>query len=139
MLDDKKKNIYQRKNNMDKRRRFGNASEVAAARFLEGKGYKILAHQFRTNRGEIDLVAEKDDELIFVEVKARKNTSFGYPESAVRRDKIRKMAMAAGKYLEENKLENKSFRLDVVAMLLQDDGQFSVEHLEGVDIGETEW
>lgn len=126
-------------NHMDNRRRFGNASEVAAARFLEGKGYKILAHQFRTRRGEIDLVAEKDDELIFVEVKARKNTRFGYPESAVRRDKIRKMAMAASRYMEENKIENKSFRLDVVAMLLRPDGGFAIEHLEGVDIGETEW
>lgn len=124
---------------MDKRRCFGNASEVVAARFLERKGYKILAHQFKTRRGEIDLVAEKDGELIFVEVKARKNTSFGYPEAAVRRDKICKMAMAVSIYLKENKIENKPFRLDVVAMLLQGDGRFDIKHLEGVDIGETEW
>jgi putative endonuclease len=124
---------------MDNRRRFGNASEVAAARFLEGKGYKILVHQFKTRRGEIDLVAEKDGELVFVEVKARRNMKFGYPEAAVRRDKVGRMAAAANFYLEENNLTDKPFRLDVVAMLLEKNGRFLIEHLEGVDVGETEW
>jgi len=120
---------------MDKRRRFGNACEVAAARFLEGRGYRILAHQFRTNFGEIDLVAEKGEELVFVEVKARKNLDFGYPEEAVDHRKLRKMSAAAEIYMEQNKLINLPFRFDIIAMLLRDDGGFEIEHLEAVDSG----
>jgi putative endonuclease len=123
---------------MDKRRRFGNASEVAAARYLEGKGYRILAHQFRTPHGEIDLISEKDNELIFVEVKARKNLDFGYPEDAVGQAKLRKMLAAAEIYMEQNKVVDSPFRFDIIAMLLQKDGSFEIEHLEAVDTGGEE-
>lgn len=120
---------------MDKRRRFGNACEVMAARYLEDKKYRILAHQFRTQRGEIDLVAEKDGELVFVEVKARKNLNFGYPEEAVNFKKLRKMLGAAEIYMEQNKLTDSPFRFDIVAILLLKDKTYEIEHLEAVDIG----
>lgn len=123
---------------MDKRRLFGNRCEIKAARFLEGKGYRILAHQFKTKHGEIDLVAEKDNELIFIEVKARKNTRFGYPEEAVRYNKLQKMAAAASVYLEQRELFVQPFRFDVIAMLLKENNEFEIEHLEGIDISERE-
>lgn len=123
---------------MDVRRRFGNAAEVVAARFLEGKGYKILAHQFRTRFGEIDLVAEKDDELVFVEVKARKNLNYGYPEAAVDDRKMRKLAAAADIYMEQQKKDDCLYRFDVLAMLLKEDGGFEIEHLEAVDMNGEE-
>jgi len=120
---------------MDKRRRFGNACEVAAARYLEGKKYRILAHQFRTAHGEIDLVAEKDGELVFVEVKARKNLNFGYPEEAVGRKKLQKMLRASEIYMEQNKMSDSPFRFDIIAIILLKDKTYEIEHLEAVDIG----
>ncbi|MFH1253778.1 MAG: YraN family protein [Candidatus Uhrbacteria bacterium] len=123
---------------MDPRRLFGNKCEVMAAQFLEGKGYKILAHQFKTRAGEIDLVAEKDKEIIFVEVKARKNINFGYPEIAVNRNKLCKMVMVGQDYLEKNNLNDRSFRLDVIAIVWPAQGEVAIEHLEGVDTGSLE-
>jgi len=123
---------------MDKRRLFGNACEIAAARFLERKGYKILAHQFKTRIGEIDLIADQDGELVFVEVKARRNTKFGYPEEAVDARKLRKMVLTAETYMEQNQIIDKPFRLDIIAMLLKGNNNFEIEHLIGVDVCASE-
>jgi putative endonuclease len=123
---------------MDDRRCFGNAAEAVAARYLEGKGYKILARQFRTRFGEIDLVAEKDGELVFIEVKARKNLNFGYPEAAVDARKMRKLATAANIFMEQNQKDEFPFRFDVLAMLLKDNNEFEIEHLEAVDMNGEE-
>ena len=68
---------------MDPRRLFGNKAEKLAERYLKKKGYKILDRQFVTRYGEIDLVAREGDEIVFVEVKARRSTAFGYPEESV--------------------------------------------------------
>lgn len=121
---------------MDKRRRFGNAGEVAAARFLESKGYQILAHQFKTGFGEIDLVARVGEEWVFVEVKTRKNINFGYPEEAVNQKKLLKIMAAAAVYMEEKKIIDQPFRFDVVALLQKKDGAFEIQHLEAIDAEE---
>lgn len=98
------------------RRLFGDASEQVAERYLVERGYKILDRQFLTRVGEIDLIAEVGDEIVFVEVKARKNDAFGYPEEAVTKRKLRKIAQAAELYLRHKNLTNRSFRVDVVAI-----------------------
>lgn len=123
---------------MDSRRRFGNRCEIMAARFLQDKGYKILAHQFKTRAGEIDLVAEHQGELVFVEVKARKNLRFGYPEDSVNQNKIRRMVMAGQTYLTERNLADRPFRLDVIAVIFNADQTYEIKHLEGVDTDEAE-
>ncbi|HBR80810.1 MAG: hypothetical protein UX09_C0031G0004 [Candidatus Uhrbacteria bacterium GW2011_GWE2_45_35] len=123
---------------MDPRRKFGNLCEAAAARFLEDKGYKILARQFYTRVGEIDLVAEIGEELVFVEVKARRNIKFGFPEEAVGRGKIKKMLAAADIYMSQNKIFERPFRLDIIAILGLKNQEFQIVHLEGIDIGDQE-
>ena len=65
------------------RRIQGKAGEDLAARFLESNGFNILERNYHFERGEIDLVAEEGDELVFIEVKARNSTLFGAPEEAV--------------------------------------------------------
>ena len=65
------------------RRIRGKVGEDLAANFLEQIGFKIIKRNYRFERGEIDLIAEEGDELVFVEVKARRSTTFGTPEEAV--------------------------------------------------------
>lgn len=101
---------------MDLRRVFGNSAEELASRFLKGLGYKIIEKQFRTKFGEIDLIAMDGNEVIFVEVKARKSTDFGYPEESVTKSKLRKIAAVSSEYLHRKKLDSVPFRIDVIAI-----------------------
>lgn len=98
------------------RRLFGDASEQLAEQYLVEHGYRILDRQFLTRVGEIDLVAEQGEEIVFVEVKARHTDEFGYPEEAVTKAKLRKIAQAAELYLRLKQMTDRSFRVDVVAI-----------------------
>ena len=72
----------------DSRREFGTSVEKAVAEYLEKKGFRILEHQYQSPFGEIDLVCQDGDEVVFVEVKARQTSTFGYPEESVTRQKL---------------------------------------------------
>lgn len=124
---------------MNVRRRLGNHGEIIAARFLEAKGYKVLAHQFKTREGEIDLIVERDDEIVFVEVKTRKNFNFGFPEESINKSKLNRMVLAGQTYLEQKQTPSRQFRLDVVAVILLPNKPEEIEHLEGVDIESLQW
>lgn len=97
--------------------KFGQKAEDSAALFLEDKGYLILERNYRTRFAEIDIIAKKDDFLVFIEVKARRNTEKGFPKEAVGFSKQKKISLAAGYYLREKKLSNVRVRFDVVAIL----------------------
>jgi putative endonuclease len=113
------------------RRLFGDASEKLAEDYLVARGYVILDRQFLTRIGEIDLVAEQAGEIVFVEVKARHTDEFGYPEAAVTKDKLRKIAGAAELYLRLKGLTERDYRIDVIAIEHQYDPP-RITLLEGV-------
>lgn len=115
----------------DERRVFGNEAEQFAARYLQKKGLTILNWQYKTNTGEIDLVARDGDEIVFVEVKARRSQRFGYPEEAVTAAKLRKIEAVALQYLEHHQLDDVPYRVDVVAIEL-DQIPPRVTHIEAV-------
>ena len=94
----------------------GNAAEDLAAAFLISLGMKILTRQFSTRCGEVDIVAKDKDEIVFVEVKARRTRQFGYPEEAVTARKLRKIALAGEIFLQKNGLLRSEFRIDVIAI-----------------------
>src|SRR2546429_10005366 len=77
----------------------GEEGERAAARFLEARGYRILERNYRTRRGEIDLIAEDGRMLVFVEVKVRLDDRFGGPAAAITRAKQARIARLAQPYL----------------------------------------
>src|SRR3989442_14783327 len=77
----------------------GEEGERAAARFLEARGYRILERNYRTRRGEIDLIAEDGGMLVFVEVKVRLDDRFGGPAAAITRAKQARIARLAQQYL----------------------------------------
>ncbi len=86
------------------KRETGSAYELKAEEYLLGNGYKILERNFRNRSGEIDLIAKKDGQIHFVEVKYRTTSDFGSPLEAVdfrKQNQIRKVAMY---YLMKNKL-----------------------------------
>lgn len=101
---------------MDGRRAFGDAAESLAARFLLEAGCTILARQYHTRYGEVDIVADHPDGLRFVEVKARKSQQFGRPEEAVTRLKLRKIAAVAEHFLTKHALQHRPWQIDVIAI-----------------------
>ena len=79
----------------------GQWAEELAAEYLRSQGYSIVAHNHRTQHGEVDLVAWDAGVLCFVEVRARENEDFGDPLESITQAKIRRIVLAAKDYLEE--------------------------------------
>jgi len=96
----------------------GRTGERLAAEVLMGQGYRILERNFRCSYGEIDLVAEDGDDLVFIEVKTRRGTAYGRPEEAVTLRKQRKLLEIASYYLDLHTCSERSWRIDVVAVQL---------------------
>lgn len=110
-------------------RSIGGSGEDIAAVFLQRLGYVILTRNYRRRFGEIDIVAEEGDILVFVEVKTRSSAAFGSPLEAVDSRKQRRMARAALDYLSRSKQHGRQARFDVVAVLLQPQGSPRIEHI----------
>ena len=79
-------------------------------------GYLIIHRNYRGKEGEIDLVAEKDDTLVFVEVRSRTGTAIGSPEESVGLRKRLRLVAAAQEYLQVHGAEGREWRIDVVAV-----------------------
>lgn len=114
---------------VDFRRIFGNAAEHTAAAFLKSKGWEILEKQYRNRFGEIDIIAQDGEEVVMVEVKARKDHEFGYPEESVTKTKLHKIAIVAEHYMSSR--PNVAWRIDVVA-IEYDHVPPKVTHIVGV-------
>jgi len=99
------------------KKHLGHAGEEAAARYLESQGYTVLARNFRTRLGEIDLIAREGPTLCFIEVKTRSSQAFGAPAEAVNTPKQQKMAHVASQYLAQQPQE-RPCRFDVVEVYL---------------------
>ena len=98
---------------MDKRQS-GRQGEKIASDFLQSLGYQILAMNYYTRYGEIDIIAKEKDVLVFVEVKKRSTARYGTGAQAVTPKKIAKIRTCAGLYLQENELYNQELRFDIV-------------------------
>ncbi len=94
----------------------GKQGEEIARKFLENQGYKILEMNWRFDHKEIDIIAQQDYELVFVEVKSRMNTKFGEPEEAVDEKKQNYLIEAAEAYLTINEIDCES-RFDVISII----------------------
>ena len=98
----------------------GRTGEQLAAGFLESKGYEILGMNRKFGRAEIDIIARIGDEIVFVEVKARKTEYFGFPEESIGEKKLEMMRLAAEMYQQETGVWGE-IRFDLVAVILEDD------------------
>ncbi len=93
----------------------GQYYENRAARFLRKRGFTIRHRNFRARRGEIDIVAEKERELVFVEVRYRKGARFGYAFETVDLRKQIRLVHAARSYLNYQKPVFEAARFDIIA------------------------
>jgi putative endonuclease len=99
------------------RRRLGDAGEAAAAAFLEKAGCRIVARNHRTRRGEVDLIAEQGELLVFVEVRTRETAAFGGPEETVNHRKQQRVVLAAQDFLMRWRGPPRGARFDVIAVV----------------------
>ena len=93
---------------------FGNLGENMAANYLELKGYDIVARNFRCRLGEVDIIAKKDNKIVFCEVKTRKSDTMGTPAEAVTEKKIEHMRKVAAVYMMWEKTTNYQVAFDVI-------------------------
>ncbi len=106
--------------------------EEHAARYLVSRGYRILERNYRTPRGEIDIVAERGDALCFIEVKTRSSDEFGEPREAVTTWKQRRIVRAAAAYLSAKERRERATRFDVVEVSITPQGRVeSLDVIEG--------
>ena len=106
------------------RQGLGRTGERLAAEELTHRGYTIIERNFRCRHGEIDLIAEDANDLIFVEVKTRRGNAYGLPEEAVTPRKQQKIVQVATYYLDLHQCSERSWRIDVVAVQLSSNGHF---------------
>ena len=115
----------------------GKKGEFLAARYLEEKGYTVIARNYHSRYGEIDLICRKDSYLVFIEVKERKASSLVNPLEAVTAKKREKLRLTAKQYLmQEESSCLLQPRFDVVAVV-EDNGGYSFCHVENA-FGEDE-
>jgi len=115
---------------LDPRRLFGQEGETAAEQYLRRKGYRILARNLRSSVGELDLVAEDGQVLVFVEVKARRTDVFGGAIYAVHQRKQKKLIQLAAQYLSRRHIKDRLCRFDVVLLQGTDAVVPQIEHIQ---------
>lgn len=107
---------------------FGKKAEDLAVEFLRKNGYIILVRNFRFQKAEIDIIAERDHQIVIVEVKARSTDAFMLPQEAVTKTKIKSIVSAANHYMEEfNK--HQEVRFDIITVLPDERKNLIIEHI----------
>jgi putative endonuclease len=92
----------------------GQHGETLACTFLEQQQYQILERNFRTKFGEIDIIAHKDCEIIFFEVKTRLNKHFGVPSEIISSPKLQRLEKCAWYYLRQTQQEHVAWSIKVI-------------------------
>lgn len=104
---------------MDRRKHTGRQGEDIATAYLLEKGYSLVQRNWRCSSGELDIIVQDADLLVFVEVRARHNRRFGTPEESITPTKQAKLIELAHAYLQEHPaFEETPWRIDVIAIQL---------------------
>lgn len=96
----------------------GKKGERFAVEFLRRKGYRIIARNFSSRLGEIDIIAHEGKTIVFIEVKTRTSCDWGHPQEAIRPDKIKHLLRCAQFYIKKFANPDCNFRFDVVSVLI---------------------
>ena len=105
------------------RQETGKLGEKLARKLLQKKGYHILETNFRCRAGEIDIVAQKEDCLVFVEVRTKSSGDFGTPEESITAGKKERLVASALHYIDSHHDLPPSWRIDVVAIEMDNKGK----------------
>ena len=116
---------------LDFRKKFGFEGERLAEKYLKRKGYKIIQKNYRCKLGEIDIIAEQNKVIIFVEVRSKHSEKLGLPQDSINTAKIGQISRAALCYIKEKKLIDQTCRFDVIAITFPTNSQEpKIEHIE---------
>ena len=108
-----------------KRRETGMLGERLASEFLEKNGYQILDTNYRCPDGEIDIIAWHEDTLVFIEVRTKNDSRFGVPEESITPVKKERLKKVAAHYCQNHDNLLSSYRIDVVAIQMNNHGRIS--------------
>lgn len=112
--------------------RLGIQGEALASKHLKTRGYRIIGERVRVGKkDEIDLIARDEDTLVFVEVKTRRDETYGRPLDGVTKAKIHHLSRAAIRYMGKLKKKPAYFRFDVIEVILPEEGEPELRHHEG--------
>lgn len=106
----------------------GKKGEQLAVEFLLNNNYKVIERNYRFDKAEVDIIAQKEDILAIVEVKTRSTLDFGNPQDFVKPKQIKNLVKAVDEYVTENDLDIE-VRFDIIA-IVKEKGEFIIEHLE---------
>lgn len=109
----------------------GKKGELLASKFLQKEAYTILETNWRFSKAEIDIICQKDEMLIFIEVKTRSSINMGRPEEFVTKKKEYLMLDAANRFMEQHGY-NWEIRFDIIAIHIPSEHQYSLEHFKDV-------
>jgi putative endonuclease len=102
------------------KRFYGNLGEEFAIKLLTNKRYKLIARNFQSRYGEIDIIAQDGNTLVFIEVKTRWSMKYGAPEESVTKSKLNKIRITGEYFSLTHPHLPKKVRIDVVAIVIQD-------------------
>ena len=105
------------------RQEVGKLGEKLAKKFLKKRGYHIHETNFRCREGEIDIIAQQKDYLVFIEVRTKSNLDFGTPEESITRNKKEKLIASALTYTQTHQNLPSSWRIDIVAIEVDQKGK----------------
>jgi putative endonuclease len=114
---------------MSKHSKIGIKGEEIASNFLLNKGYNILFRNWRYGNKEVDIIAAKNDLIVFVEVKARSGKKYQFPEEAVNKRKQSFLKAAADGYTDQS-LAKCNIRFDIVSVLMESEHVKEIIHFE---------
>ena len=100
------------------RQEFGLAGEEVAERWLRRQGWRVLQRRYRSGHRDIDLIAEREGTVAFVEVKARRGEAFGDPVHAVNWKKQRELTRSAFIWIDRHGRPGDQYRFDVIGVLM---------------------
>lgn len=109
--------------------RMGTWGEELASAYLREKGFVILERDWHSGHRDIDIIAQKEDCIVFVEVKTRRNQVFGAPAEAVNYEKQKNLRYAINHYIKYRHIDN-PWRFDVVAVVGTPEQSYAIEHIE---------
>ncbi len=112
----------------------GNEGEDFAAEYLRSRGYQILDRNYHSRYGELDLVAARNQCIVFVEVKTRTSEQFGLPETSVTPDKLEKINNTGLLWLQDHPDAPDDWRIDVIALLMNKNHKvIDIQHFVDID------
>lgn len=112
------------------KKKLGKMGEEIASEYLKKLGYKIVTKNFRTRYGEIDLICEKNDSIIFVEVRTKSNLNLLSPEESITSKKIDRLKKSSLEYLSLNEKKYKNIKFEFIGILFYSDKNYKLSHIK---------